>query len=209
MTVTSVQDLERFTPARYLVDGEVPAGVPVYLLAPMTWRERARFRAQIAGEGVRFPSDGELIRAVRATIAELAPTNADELLASVQAFEDALAQTNEPASGDETDEEKAARAEVDAARLEIGRQYEVIVDLLRQHPAVGNLLALRTLFHEIVPPLAAAYCLRGWENIAAKFERVNGVVPDRALDGLPMDDLLAIGNQALVLQSVSAAQKGN
>lgn len=169
----------------------------MYLLAPMTWRERARFRSQIAGEGVRFPADAELLRAVRATLTELAPSNLDELLGEVQAFEDALAleTTEEP---DEVER-----------RLGIGRRYETIVDLLRQHPAVSSLLGLRTLFYEIVPPLAAAFCLRGWENVAVPFKRTNGVVPDATLDAIPADDLAAIGSQALVLQSVSAAQKGN
>ena len=202
----SAADVRRFTPASY----EGREGAPVYLLAPMSWRTRGKFRAALMGEGIRYPQDAEMAKTAREIVAELAPDNAADLNAVLDTFLDQRTQPAPDAPAAEAPaEEQEAFLTVMAARHQVEADYEALIDRLRQHPKIGFLLALRTAFNELAPPLAASYALVGWENVAQPFRRLNGVVPDEVLDALPRADLGAIGSESLMLIAVSEAQRGN
>ena len=55
----------------------IPEGSPrSYIIAPLTFRERQAFRADLAREGGVFPPRVQLIAALRSAIQEIAPGNA-------------------------------------------------------------------------------------------------------------------------------------
>ena len=58
-----------------------------YLVAPLTYRERQAFRADLAREGGIYPSHAQMLDALRAAVREASPDNADELLAVIDASE--------------------------------------------------------------------------------------------------------------------------
>lgn len=210
--VLSKRPLDRFTPDSYKADGVVPPDAPVYLVAPLSYRDRAGYRGAVAAAGLRYPGQPELLRTVREAITDLAPGNADVLLSQVEAYADWLAAQDappEPAEAAETAEEKDELAAEAARQTSLMAAFEALVDLLRIHPAVSRLLSLRTTFLEMAPWLAAAAALRGVENVAVPFRRVAGIVPDDVLEELPEADVRAIGARAMELFNVSAAQQGN
>jgi hypothetical protein len=209
--VLSRRDIDRFTPPGH----EAEEKPPVYLIAPLTWRERAAFRAELARLGVppAYPVDAQLVGAVRDAVEELAPDNATELLASIDAFKAILDDPLPTPSAEEGSEERAEQQRTFDEGLEARRPmleaYQAILDAMRRHPKVAGVLADRTMFFEVAPTLAAAYALRGWENVDVPFARKNGVVDDAALDALPRGDLIAAGLRALALQSPGGAERKN
>jgi len=63
-----------------------PEGSPrSYLIAPLTFRERQAFRADLAREGGLYPPREQMLEALRAAVAEIAPGNAHELVAAIDA----------------------------------------------------------------------------------------------------------------------------
>lgn len=206
MTDLSISDLIRFTPASY----EGRDGAPVYLRGPLGFRGRARLRADLQASGAVFPPQKDFVSTAIRLIRKAGPDNQAELLSPVEAYQDLLElETLQPLTDDASDEEKAAhQTELDRRRAIIA-PYEKVLDMLRGQPDLDRLFAQQRLFHELAPPMAAAYGLRGWENVKATFKRVNGVVPDEVLDELPEADLTAIGNEVLRAMNVSATQRGN
>ena len=209
MTALSVNDRVRFTPASY----EGREGAPVYLLGALGFRERPRFRADLQASGAPFTPDTAFAVAARKLVEQLEPDNMAELLATIDAFTDLLAQDTaqplQPLADDASDDDKAERQAETDRRKAIITPYEQVLDALRGHQQLDRLFGQRALFQELAPPLAAAYGLRGWENVKQPFRRVNGVVPDELMDALPQADQLAIGAEVLRLMTVSAAQRGN
>lgn len=207
MTATSAQDRARFTPASY----EGADGAPVYVIAPLTFRDRGRFRAAIAGEGIRYPQDREVAQAALDALGELRPENADALSTKIQDFLELLdgPKVGEPPAADAPAEEQEAFAADLARRFAVAKPYDEVLDVLRQHPRIAHLFSLRVLFAELAGPIAASFGLVGWENVSGTFRRSNGTVPDHVLDLLPDDDLKAIGGQVLLAMSLSQAQRGN
>ena len=66
----------------------VPDGSPrEFTIAPLTFRERQAYRADVARECGVFPQRAQLIAALRAAIHEAAPGNAVDLLADIDAAE--------------------------------------------------------------------------------------------------------------------------
>lgn len=214
MTVVfSKKPHDRFTPDSYKVDGEVPPAAPVYILAALSMRERAQYYGAIALAGLRYPQDAELFRVLREAVEEVAPDNADALIADIQAFQDVLDGPDAPAApADGVEETDAARMDREAEiarRTAVSKAYETLIDLMRAHPAVAHVVSLRTIFLETAPLLASAAALRGWENVIVPFRRVAGVVPDEVLELLPEEDVRAIGARAMQLISVTREQRKN
>ncbi len=210
MAVLSANDLDRFTPAHRASD-PVP---PVYLIAPMTWRQRAAWRADLAGAGIsRLPTDEDFVRAVRAALEEVAPDNLAECLDAVDAMLGVMAagpMPEVPPSPEGTivppDPERDAEI---ARRTAVLDAYGSVEHAMAPHPRVSAMAAGRARFNGLAPGLAAAHALRGWEGVPVPFVRRNGVVPDDTLDRLPEDDLRAVGFRALELMRVSDAARKN
>lgn len=220
--VLSRRDVERFTPESY---GDKP-DAPVYLIAPLTWRERGQFNGSVGRAGLVWRSDDDVLAAVRAAVEEVGPDNAAELLGAVDAFRDALATRNatagdpsappddaEPGPDDADAKPKRRRAkekdDADAAFEKVRLAYAGIEEAMRRHPTVAALMGDRAEFNLVAPGIAASYALRGWENVAVQYRRVAGVVPDDVLSLLPPDDLAAVGWRALALMRPGDATRGN
>ncbi len=213
MAVLSANDLDRFTPAHRASD-PVP---PVYLIAPMTWRQRAAWRADLAGAGIsRLPTDEDFVRAVRAALEEVAPDNLAECLDAVDAMLGVMAAGPMPevppdahGHSDRMPEPDPDREAEIARRTAVLDAYGTVEHAMAPHPRVAAMAAGRARFNGLAPGLAAAHALRGWEGVPVPFVRRNGVVPDDTLDRLPEDDLRAVGFRALELMRVSDAARKN
>jgi hypothetical protein len=175
--VFSRRDAERFTP---------PGSKRAYLIAPLTFRERQAYRADLARDGGIYPSRPQMMDAMRAAVTELAPDNASELLAAIETAE---------ANPDDT----AAASRIFA-----------IETMCSAVPSYGALLSARQRHLGMAPWVAARHALRGWEGPSLPpFARVRGAVPEDLLDLLPVEEIEAIGWRAVVLLQPAPAAVGN
>jgi hypothetical protein len=187
--VISRQNPDRFTPAARQ-DEDRP---PVYLIAPLSWREKAEWQSDLVLAGAsRWPSDLAVIDAVRLAVLDVQPDNEAELLSAIDEFRDAVVA------------QEAGAGQVPVALREA---YGAVEARLRGHPGVALLLSERIMFALLAPPLCAARALVGWENVPLTFERRGGKVPDALIGCIPADDLTAIGGRALALMRVSDEEK--
>ncbi|MFZ4410577.1 MAG: hypothetical protein ACOYOH_24740 [Paracraurococcus sp.] len=147
-----------------------------YLVAPLTYRERQAFRADLAREGGVYPSHAQMLDALRAAVREASPGNADELLAVIDASE---------ATPDDAD-----------VQVQLGTIEAACATV----PVYAGLLAARQRYLGTLPWVAARHALRGWEGDGLPpFRRARGLVPDGLLDALPQDDIEAVGWRASTL----------
>jgi hypothetical protein len=157
-----------------------------YLIAPLTYRERQAFRADLAREGGIYPSHAQMLDALRAAVREASPDNADELLAVIDASE----------------------ATPDDAVMQV--QLGTIEAACATVPVYAGLLAARQRYLGTLPWVAARHALRGWEgNGLPLFRRLRGLVPDDLLDALPQDDVEAVGWRASTLMQPGRDAEGN
>ena len=175
--VFSRRDPVRFTP---------PGSPRTFLLAPLTFRERQAFRADLARDGGVYPSRTDLLAGLRLAVQELAPANAADLLAVIDAAE---------AAPDDRDERaRLAAIEVQCADL----------------PSYAMLLAARQRHLGMIPFVAARHALRGWEGPdLPPFRRDHGAVPADLLDELDPDEVDAIGWRASDLMQPGRSAEGN
>ena len=164
-----------------------PDGSPrSYVIAPLTFRERQAFRADLAREGGVFPPRGQLIAALRSAIQEIAPSNGGELLADIDAAEAAPDDANA----------QARLAAIEATAAEV--------------PVYAALLAARERYLGTLPWVAARHGLRGWDGPdLPPFRRERGTVPADMLDALPDAEIEAIGWKASTLMQPSGSAEGN
>lgn len=147
-----------------------------YLIAPLTYRERQAFRADLAREGGIYPSHAQMLDALRAAVREASPDNADELLAVIDASE---------ATPDDA-----------AVQVQLGTLEAACATV----PIYAGLLAARQRYLGTLPWVAARHALRGWEGGGLPpFRRARGLVPDDLLDALPQDDIEVLGWRASTL----------
>jgi len=179
MTVVfSRRDAEWFAPPG--------AGDRRYLVAPLAFRERQAFRADLAREGGLYPPPAQMLDALRAAVREASPCNADELLAIID----------------------TAEAAPDDAAVQV--QLGSIEAACATVPVYGGLLAARQRYLGTLPWIAARHALRGWEGDGLPpFRRARGLVPDDLLDTLPQADIEAIGWRASNLMQPGKDAEGN
>ena len=164
-----------------------PDGSPrSYTIAPLTFRERQAFRAELAREGGLYPPRMQLIAALRSAVQEIAPDNAPALLADIDAAEatpdDVGAQTR--------------LASIEAIAAEV--------------PIYAALLAARERYLGTLPWVAARHALRGWDGPdLPPFRRERGSVPADLLDTLPDAEIEAVGWKASALMQPNASAEGN
>jgi hypothetical protein len=191
MAVFSRRQTDRFTPSQYR-DNEDP---PVFIIAPLTYRERARFNADLVACGVsRYPSNAEIIKAVRKALDEVDPEMAAPAIAIVESY---------------AASEAIFRADGEPIDINVADAYQIIEDQMRLSPHVGRLMAARTMFNMLAPPLAAAHALRGWVNVDLRFRLSAGIVPDDLLEQLDQVDVMEIGVRALELMRPNETDRKN
>jgi hypothetical protein len=157
-----------------------------YLIAPLTYRERQGFRADLAREGGIYPSHAQMLDALRAAVREASPQNADELLAVIDASE---------ATPDDGD-----------VQVQLGTIEAACATV----PIYAGLLAARQRYLGTLPWVAARHALRGWEGDGLPaFRRERGLVPDELLDVLPQDEVDAVGWRASALMQPGRDALGN
>jgi len=164
-----------------------PEGSPrVYTLAPLTYLQRQAYRADLTRMAGTYPSQPQMLAAIRAAVREAAPTNAGELLAVVEAFE-------------ATPEDADCQARLAALEAAVATV-----------PVYAELHAARQRHIAAMPWAAARHALRGWEGDGLPaFRQVRGAVPDELLEMLPEDEVIAAGWRALDMMQPSDAASGN
>ncbi len=157
-----------------------------YLVAPLTYRERQAFRADLAREGGIYPSHAQMLDALRAAVREASPGNTDDLLAVIDASE----------------------ATPDDAAVQV--QLGTIEAACATVPVYAGLLAARQRYLGTLPWVAARHALLGWEGDGLPpFLRARGLVPDDLLDALPQEDVEAVGWRASTLMQPGQDAEGN
>lgn len=157
-----------------------------YLLAPLTYRERQAFRADLAREGGIYPGNAQMIEALRQALRDSQPDNLADLLAAIDAAEAAP-------------EDASAQAQLAAIEAACSAM-----------PAYSSLLAARQRYLGMLPLIAARHALRDWKGPGLpEFKRVRGVVPEELLDVLPQAELESIGWQASLMMQPNQAAVGN
>lgn len=164
-----------------------PEGSPrSYALAPLSFRERQAYRADVARECGVFPQRSQLIAGLRAAIHEVAPSNAAFLLSAIDAAE---------ATPDD-DDAQARLTAIEATAAEV--------------PVYAALLAARERYLGTLPWVAAKHVIRGWEGPGLPaFRRDRGLVPDELLDAIPDEEIDAIGWRAVALMLPGGNAEGN
>jgi len=164
----------------------------IYDVAPLTIRERAAYRADMAGEGCRLPMRAELLEGLASAMKELAPDNLADLLAVIARADAAQADGAEP----------LAKADEDALR--------VMESAARQVPAYAAMLKDQVRWFSMMPLVTARHALRGWNSdLLPAFQRVRGLVPDEVLEECGEEDLSIIAGAAIDLMQVTKAQEKN
>jgi hypothetical protein len=173
MTVVfSRRDAEHYTP---------PGSPRAYTIAPLTFRERQAFRAELAQAGGVHPGIDQLMAAMRAAVRSLGASNEADLLAAIDLAE------AEPANAD--------------AQSVLGSVEAICAEV----PAYAALLAARVRYRGLLPWVAARHALRGWEGPRLPpFQRERGLVPEALLDLLPTDEMEAVGMRAADLMQPAA-----
>jgi hypothetical protein len=166
-----------------------PPGSPrTYLLAPLTFRERQAFRAEMAREGGIYPPRAQLLDGLREAVREASPGNADELVAHIDAAE------ADPDGEDRAAQQRLATIEAACAGI----------------PVYATLIAARQRYAGMLPWVAARHALRGWEGDGLPpFARQGGLLPADLLDLLPTDEIEAVGSRAAELMQPDRAAEGN
>jgi hypothetical protein len=157
-----------------------------YTVAPLTFRERQTFRADMAREGGIYPSREQLLDGLRAAVREMAPANTDDLIAAIDA------------------------AEADPKDADAQAKLGIIEAACAEMPAYAGLLAARQRYIGMLPWVAARHALRGWEGPGLPpFRRERGLVPADLLDVLPDAELEAVGWRASDMMQPGADAAGN
>jgi hypothetical protein len=86
---------------------------------------------------------------------------------------------------------------------------EIETAMRRHHPPYAALEAERAYWLSVAPIVASRHFLRGWEGVAARFERRHGLMPEDLLAEIPDAHVEAIGWEAIALMSPSRAQAKN
>lgn len=205
MLPASSRDLIRFIPREFSTEARAEAEQrggdlsrfetpPVYLIGVPTVMGRAAWRRDVAAAGARYWTDELMLEALRYGIrlvveAEQQP----ELLAIVDRYE----------------EEKAAASEGASGATPNGDLVEIERAIRTHYPRYAEMEADRVFWLTVAPIKAAQHFLRGWENLATRFERKAGLVSEAALGGLPETHVMEIGFKAMNLMVPGKDQEKN
>jgi hypothetical protein len=172
---------------RPAVEFTPPGSANTYLIAPLSFRERQAFRAEMLRQIGIYPAPALMLAALRESIRAAAPANAAELLSTVDT------------------------AEADPDDVEAATKLATIESAFTGAGAYGDLLALRHQYIGLLPLYALRHALRGWQGEGLpEFTRSGGLVALDLLDELPADDVEAAGNAALNLgQPGPSAEKNS
>jgi len=173
------REAERFAP---------PGSPRSYLLAPLTFRERQSFRADMAREGGIYPPRAQLLDGLREAVREASPANAEELIGHID----------------------AAEADADGEDRAVQQRLATIEAACAGLPVYATLLAARQRYAGMLPWVAARHALRGWDGDGLPpFARTGGMVPAELLDLLPGDEIEAVGSRAAELMQPDRSAEGN
>ena len=178
MLPISARDRIRFTPPALAEQKPLP----VFMLAPLTIAERAKYRRDLAMAA----------KPVSHASYQTALANAAKKYLSAADYEAATALLL-------TDDDDSA-----VARFKLENQ---LIDACAE---LRELAVQRAYFNDLTVILAAKYALRGWENYPIAFESDStGMVREAAFNALPDAAIVELGFEALRLMSPSKDQEKN
>ncbi len=178
MLPISARDRIRFTPPALAEQKPLP----VFMLAPLTIAERAKYRRDLAMTAKQISHTAYQSALANAAKKYLSPVDHESATALLLADDDDSA----------------------AARFKLENQLIDACGELRE------LAVLRAYFNDMTVILAAKYALRGWENYPVAFESDStGMVRDAAFNALPDAAIVELGFEALRLMSPTKDQEKN
>ena len=161
-------------------------GLRTFSIAALTFRERQAYRADLSRDAGIYPSNPQLLAALREAVHEISPGNADELIAAIDAAEAAP-------------EDAAAMARLVA-----------IESACAAVPVYSALVSARTYYMGMMPFIAARHALRGWEGPGLpEFQRARGVVPEALIEHVSEADITACGWRAVTMMAPNTSAEGN
>ena len=177
------------TSRRQLVVVRYDEGKPTeraYQLAPLTMLERQQFRRDMIAAGALSPGLLRMRQLLRDALAELAPNNLDELVATLDACE-AAEDAGMPLSA------------------QLVRDRETLVLAAMAVPFFASARAADQLWWDLMPQIILRRALRGWEGAGLPpFRRPLNEVPDELLEAVE-GDILSLGWRAYELAYVPAS----
>ncbi len=183
LPVSSKQTVE-FTPP----DAMEREPRPVFRLQVPTLLQRAQWRRALNEHGATYPSDAQLLAALREDLRAINPGNLDQLLEQVDAFE----------------------AAVDGEKLKLAPDMLAFETLCRGiGGAYSQALARRGYWGDLAPLVAAQMFVVGWEHAGPAFKRGHDGVDHDALAALPDAWLRSVGWKAIGLMTLSGDAEKN
>lgn len=180
-----MNDLPVFSAAD-AVDFSPPDSPRTYLLSPLTYRGRAAMLRELRHEGGIAPSRASILEGLREALRQVAPTNLDECLATIDAAE---------AAPDDAGAQARLRL-VEIAAIDV--------------PAYATLLDAQARWNEALPAVAARHALRGWSGPGLPpFPGGAAPHPESLLDAMPGSEVEAVGNRAYLLAVLGRGAEGN
>jgi hypothetical protein len=191
----SIEDRERFIPPHYKQDDE---RAPVYILAPLSLRERRTLNRMVIGLCGMFVSTTELREALReAAVTDWAPEQAAEVATTI----DMIEQWEGASERDESVEkmladyrERLGRWQNDLSRLPGGARIRQLFET--------QLEQLETL-----SSLGIRMCIQDWEHLRVPCVRTRGLVTEEAMRAVPDADYEALNVRCLALREVTPDQE--
>lgn len=173
---------------RDIVDFQPPGSPRSYRLAPLTFRERQAFRADLQRACGILPSREQLLDTLRRLLREASPGNLAELLSAIDAAEEDTEANDRDAQG---------------------RLADIEVAMATQ-PAYAALLEARQRWRSMMPFVAARHALRGWSGPRLpEWATVGGLIDEALLNDLPDDEITAVGLRAAALMQLAGDAVGN
>lgn len=176
--VTTKRAVEHFT----------PAGSPrSYIIAPLDFHQRIAYRADLTRIGGTYPSDAQLLLAIRAAVMAEGPADLDQQLAQI------------------------ALAEAEPMNIPAQADLQLIEQRVSMAPIYAELRIQRDRYLATLPWVAVKHALRGWDGPGLpEFDAPRGLVSDACLDALAeLDELAMVGWRAAALMTPGKSAVGN
>jgi hypothetical protein len=155
--------------------------VPSYFIKPATRRERIAFSRRMTEAGANYPGDSAMRAALREGVRSLADAPEAGALVAVLDGIDALADAGE-----------------DVAPELVSQLDSIERDVMSGDRRYAQIVAARSNWMALAPLVAISMFCTGWENVAAPFRRVAGIIPDDVLDQIADDDDIRIVGAACI-----------
>lgn len=176
--VTTRRAVEHFTPA---------GSARSYQIAPLDFHQRIAYRADLTRIGGSYPTDAQMLLAIRAAVMAENPPDLEAQLGQI------------------------ALAEAEPMNIQAQADLQLIEQRVSLAPVYAELRIQRDRYLATLPWVAAKHALRGWDGPdLPPFEAPRGLVSEACLEALAeVDELAAVGWRAAALMAPGKSAVGN